>query len=145
MLALADHLDLTLEHLAEEGDRREGTVHEDASPAPSREGAHDQEFAIPFAGQTPRRGALDQRRTAEDRFHAGLVCAAANPVGRNAPAAEHRDRREQDRLARTRLSRDDREPLVELEFEFLDDRQVLDPQRTDQRRPQPSLVRSVRK
>jgi hypothetical protein len=120
--------------LRQRRERDEGVVEVDAVSPGSRHDPADDELC-------GRLGVVDPRdrearphllRVGGIEFEEGLdgggVRARADDLGRGAPPEDQVQRVDQDRLARARLTGDDREPGAELQGHAVDDREVLDGQ-----------------
>ncbi len=118
-----------------------------AAPALTREGARDDQLVV-LDRQAPLvelRLELGQIRGAEDRLDRGAPAALPRRARGRATSREQRQRAQHDRLARSRLAGEHVQPGPELELGALDDREVGDAQRLDQRAPQRSFLRITSK
>ena len=126
-LVLAVDIHQLLAQPLEGGDRHRHPVHLGRAPPLRRDPAGDDQFLLvdrpaeDTLDLAPQRGVLDH----EDRGGPGLLLARADQVGRGLPAEHQPECREQETLARPGLARPGAEPLVQLDLDVLDQRQVL--------------------
>jgi len=107
------------------------TVHERARPSAGRDDAANDDFLAALRRRDAGRGerlAHRRRHAGEHRFDDRLLGARPHDVGVGAAAERDVERRQQDRLAGTRLAGEHVQPGLEVEVQPVDDGQIGDVQ-----------------
>ena len=121
--------------------------HSRATAAAALDAALDDEFVFVCDEAERLQARLEVRQVigAEDRLDDRLVATFADHLRGRPRTRQQRQGTQYDRLAGPGLSGEHVEARAELDLLALDDREILDPQRLDQRAPQRNLFRITSK